>query len=398
MVSALEWAEARALARDGVSQREIARRLSINRRTVARMLATDEPPRYVRAPGGSMLDPLMPVISQVLEEWPDMKAPRLTELLRTEHDYQGSVDLVRRRLAGLRPREERPAQRTGYRPGQVVQFDWAEMPTRPRIAGVERRVYALVAALPFCGAQTAHFSFDMTLESFLEGHVRVFDWLGGVPRECVYDNVRSVVAKRDRRHVIRWNQRFLHLRGHYAFHSTACTPETPREKGSVEGAVRFLKTSFWPARRFTDLAELDVLYAKWRDGLAHPRRHASGRFIVSERLSADRRALRALPPQRFDFSLRRTVRVPSDGYLRHGGCFYRAPLELCHQRVELHASRDEVWIAHRRQRVEGYERCYRPGSWIPAPIMRPEPPPPVPPAQLRVLEAPELSDYAELSA
>ena len=135
MVSALEWAEIRALAKDGVSQREIAGRLGINRRTVARALAVDAPPRYVRPLAGSQLDPLMPVIRQVLEEWPEIKAPRLTELLRSEHGYAGSVDLVRRRLAGLRPREERPAQRTGYRPGQVVQFDWAEMPTRPRIAG-----------------------------------------------------------------------------------------------------------------------------------------------------------------------------------------------------------------------------------------------------------------------
>ena len=78
----------------------------------------------------------MPVIERVLREWPEIKAPRLTELLRDEHGYEGSVDLVRRKLAGLRPREERAAQRTGYRPGQVVQFDWAEMPTRPRIGGV----------------------------------------------------------------------------------------------------------------------------------------------------------------------------------------------------------------------------------------------------------------------
>lgn len=134
-------------------------------------------------------------------------------------------------LAGLRPRAERPAQRTGYRPDQVVQCDWAEMPTRPLIAGVEQRVHALLASLPFLGAQTAHLSFDMTLELFLEGHVRVFDWLGGVPRECVYDNLRSLVAKRDRREVVRWNPRFLHLRGHYAFHSTACTPQTRGRRG-----------------------------------------------------------------------------------------------------------------------------------------------------------------------
>jgi len=362
------------------------------------MLGTDRPPRYVRAPAGSQLDPLLPVIRRLLEEWPEMKAPRLCELLRDEYGYEGSVDLVRRRLAGLRPREQRAAQRTGYRPGQVVQFDWAEMPTRPRIAGVERRVYALIASLPFSSAQTAHFSFDMTLESFLEGHVRVFEWLGGVPREGVYDNLRSVVAKRDARQVIRWNQRFLHLRGHYAFHSTACTPATPREKGSVEGAVRYLKSSFWPARRFQTLGELDELYAGWRDKVAHRRRHATRQFIVAERLAEERGALRPPPPTPFDFSLRRTVRVPADGYLRHGACFYRAPLELVHQRVDLHASRDHVWIAWRGQLVARYERCYLPGSWLPAPRMRPEPPPPVAPGLLRVVEAPELSDYAALCA
>ena len=366
MVSALEWAEIRALASDGVSQRQIAKRLGIHRRTVARALATDAPPRYVRAPAGSQLDPLMGVIERVLREWPEIKAPRLTELLRDEHGYEGSVDLVRRKLAGLRPREERAAQRTGYRPGQVVQFDWGEMPTRPRIGGVERRVYALVASLPFSGAQTAHFSFDMTIESFLEGHVRVFDWLGGVPRECVYDNLRSAVAKRDSRQVIRWNQRFLHLRGHYAFHATACTPATPREKGSVEGAVRYLKTGFWPARRFETLSELDRVYGDWRDRVAHRRRHATGQFIVADRLIEDRVALRPLPPTAFDFSLSRTVRVPADGYLRHGACFYRAPVELVHQRVELHASRDEVWVCWRGQELVRYPRSYRPGVWIPS--------------------------------
>lgn len=112
MVSALEWAEIRMLASDGVSQRQIAKRSGIHRRTVARALAGDAPPRYVRAPAGSQLDPLMPVIERVLKEWPEIKAPRLTELLREEHGYRGSVDLVRRKLQTLRPREERAAQRT----------------------------------------------------------------------------------------------------------------------------------------------------------------------------------------------------------------------------------------------------------------------------------------------
>ena len=399
MRSGVEWAQVRAMAADGVTQREIARRLGINRRTVKRLAEANEPPRYERARKGSMLDPLEPVIRRLIEEWPDIKAPRVTELLRDDYGYGGSVDLVRKGMAAIRPREVRPAQRTGYRPGQVLQVDWAEMPTRPMICGRERRVYALICSLPFSGASTAHFSFDMTTEAFLEGHVRAFGWLGGVPRECVYDNLRSAVARRDG-DVVTWNSRFVQLRGHYAFHATACTPATPREKGSVEGAVRHTKTGFWPARRFSSLVELDALYASWRDRVALPRRHATGRHIVAERLAVERAALRPLPPIVFDAAGRRSSRVPLDGYLKHAGSFYRAPESLVHQRVELRFDRDTVWIEHRGEIVARYPRSYAAGTWQPAPRMRPEPPPATPVIAIAAPEIvpPALADYAELCA
>jgi hypothetical protein len=95
------WARVKALAAEGHSQREIARRLQINRRTVARLVAADEPPRYHREAQGSMLDPLEPVMRSALREEPAIDAPHMTEILR-EHGYRGSVDLVRRRLRRLR--------------------------------------------------------------------------------------------------------------------------------------------------------------------------------------------------------------------------------------------------------------------------------------------------------
>jgi transposase len=397
--SALEWAQVRAMAADGLSQREIARRLGINRRTAARLMEAEQQPRYERAPSGSMLDPLEGVLRELITEWPEIKAPRVTEILRDDYGYSGSVDLVRRRLQRLRPKSVRPAQRTGYRPAQVLQLDWGEMPTRPKLAGRERRVYALVATLPYSGAQTAHFSFDLTAESFLEGHVRIFDWLGGVVRECVYDNLRSAVARRDGDQIT-WNQRFLTLRGHYAFHAHACTPETPREKGSVEGGIRHLKTGFWPARRFGCLAELDEQYVRWRDTVCNRRIHATGRFPVFERLAHEREVLRPLPPTAFDFAGARPVRVPLDGYLKLGGNFYRAPLALVHQRVELRFDRDQVWIRHAGETVASYPRSYEQGCWFPPPTVRPEPPAAASVARLVVpsIAPPELADYAELSA
>lgn len=103
MRSAVEWAKVRARDADGVSHRQIARRLGINPRTVQRLAGSSEPPSYRREPAGSVLDPLEPVIRELIDEWPDIKSPRVTEILRDEHGYAGSVDLVRKRIAKVCP-------------------------------------------------------------------------------------------------------------------------------------------------------------------------------------------------------------------------------------------------------------------------------------------------------
>ena len=127
-----------------------------------------------------------------------------------------------------------------------------------------------------------------------------------------------------------------------------------------------LHESFWPTQRFKGLADLDVVYASWRDEAAHPERsEATGGRLVAERLVEERAALQALPRTDFDFSVRRTTRVSPDGYVLYGACFYAVPGELAGAHVELHATRDLVWIEARGVRVAEYARSYRPGVWLP---------------------------------
>jgi hypothetical protein len=47
-----------------------------HRGTVRRMLGSNEPRRYKRAPRGSVLDPLEPVLRRLLRDWPQIKSPR----------------------------------------------------------------------------------------------------------------------------------------------------------------------------------------------------------------------------------------------------------------------------------------------------------------------------------
>jgi hypothetical protein len=73
------------------------------------------------------------------------------------------------------------------------------MATRPTIASRERRVYTLIASLRFSGAQTAFFSFGMTVEAFPEVHVRAFEWLAGGRPTAVPAAPPAFVAEGDGR-------------------------------------------------------------------------------------------------------------------------------------------------------------------------------------------------------
>ena len=84
--------------------------------------------------------------------------------------------------------------------------------------------------LGYSRAIAALFTLDQTLESFLRGHVKAFDALGGTARTLVYDNLRSAVLDR-RGAAVQFHPRLLELAGHYHFAPRPCTPGRGNEKG-----------------------------------------------------------------------------------------------------------------------------------------------------------------------
>src|SRR5262245_18618482 len=103
----------------------IARRLGMIRNTVDRLLGLREPPRYVRAPIGSQLDPFADAIGSMLDSDPDVPATVVRDHLRRD-GYRGGITILREHLARVRPGylAARAFQRTSYRPGEIAQVDW----------------------------------------------------------------------------------------------------------------------------------------------------------------------------------------------------------------------------------------------------------------------------------
>lgn len=139
--------------------------------------------------------------------------------------------------------------------------------------------------LSYSRALALEFFFDQTLENFLRGHVRAFTQFGGAARELLYDNLKSAVLER-LGDAVRFHPRLLELAGHYHFAPRPCAPARGNEKGRVERAIRYIRDSFFAARPFTTLEELNRQAGLWRDETAHGRRWpGDDRKTVAEALS-----------------------------------------------------------------------------------------------------------------
>lgn len=109
---------------EGLSAREIGRRTGLARDTVSRLLAADAPPRYSRAPAGSILDPFRGWICEQLQADPKVPSQRLRELA-VEIGNAGGKTIFDAYVREVRPwfLVKRTFQRTIYRLAELIQCD-----------------------------------------------------------------------------------------------------------------------------------------------------------------------------------------------------------------------------------------------------------------------------------
>lgn len=359
MLNVEQWAEIRRLYYvQNLSQRKIAKRLRLNRRTVARAIDSSKPPHYQRAPRGSILDPYKAKVHALLSQEPDLSAVRIWEIIQVE-GYPGQIGLVRNFVHDIRWRY-RPQvvyQRTEYQAGEYAQVDWAQMPGPVLWQGQWCTVYAFVMVLCYSRLLYVEFSLSTKLWDFLRCHQHGLQAFGGVPKICVYDNMTSVVKQRRGTRVI-FNPTFEHFAGHYRFQLHACWPGQPHQKGLVERPIHYLKSNFWAGRVFADYLDLQQQGQQWLANTANVRLHRVTRQRPLDRFAHEKSHLLLLPQQRFDtdwllspkVSKQCLVRVDTNDYSVPARC-YRQPVE-----VRVDDRRVRVWLAG--QQVAEHQRCY----------------------------------------
>lgn len=346
--------------------RSIADALGIHHSTVGRAIDKESFVTRSAVVRDRGIDAYLPIVKDVFEQIPTIRATRLIQIL-SDRGFKGGVGQVRLALRDLRQTKSRRAHlRVTVFPGEQGQCDWAHFGTLV-VGKAKRKLSCFVMVLSYSRHLYGIFTFDQTLESFLRGHVLAFKEFGGVPRVILYDNLKAAVLERFGR-AVRFNPSLLELAGHYHFRAEPCNPARGNEKGRVERAIGYIRTSFFPGRRFKDLDDANSQLGDWLRKIANVRPWPQDRErTVTEAFGEDRERLLALPEHHADPWHVKPAKSDKTCYIRFDLNDYSVPPEFCGRRLTLAASDCEVRLLDGQAEVARHERSYDRGKVISAP-------------------------------
>ncbi len=332
----------------------IASELGLHHETVK--AALQEGIRTLPALRPRRVDPYVEFLRQTLEQHPQLRATRLFQMIR-ERGFAGTARQVRRKVAEIRPRRHEAFLRRRVFPGEEAQVDWASF-GKVTIGTAQRDLSCFVMTLSYSRALFLEFSFDQRMESFLRGHVRAFEDLGGVARVILYDNLRSAVVER-LGNGVHFNPRLIELAAHYHFAPRACRPARGNEKGVVERSIRYIRDSFFAARPFTTLADFNRQALVWRDEIAAKRPWPQDdRMSVEAAFAEEILRLMELPVHPFDTDFIGPVSTAKTIYVRFDKNDYSIPHSFVGRPLTLLASETVVRILHGTTEIARHRRCY----------------------------------------
>lgn len=320
-----EILDMRQMYQDGLSITEIARRTGKDRKTIRKWIQRDDLPRRQKRSSSSILDPFKPFIQKRMRAGV-VNAAKMFRLLK-EQGYTGKERIVRAYMSPLRPMVNAPATvRFETEPGRQAQVDWAEF-GKVEVEGEVRTLYAFIMVLAYSRMLYVEFTTSTEMATFLRCHINAFRFFQGVPKEILYDNLKSVVKDRDENGRPRFNERFLDFAAYYGFQPRACLPYHAWTKGKVERPVRYLRENFFQGTSFSSVPDLNRQTHHWLGTVANVRIHGTTHEQPIIRFAEERLTPLGIQPD-FDTSRYTSRRVSREAMVAVEGIRYSVPWQL----------------------------------------------------------------------
>lgn len=295
----------------------------------------------------SLLDPYRSLMGEWFAECPSLKASQVYQRLQAR-GVKVSYPTVTVETLSFRRRRQMIYHPLEFLPGEEAQVDWFFLNLSPlgKICG-----FALI--LSYSRYLFAHLFPRSSFEFFIEGHSQGFDFFGGLPQTLVYDNLSSVVLKRQ---PLQYNPRFLEFAHHYRFEIRLCNPASGNEKGRVERVIRTLKETFFNAVSVTSLKGLNASLHQWVKEKNETIHRATGRKPL-DLLPEEK--LKSLPAIPWDHVTIYPPKITTKtGLMIFDTNLYSVPDYLTGKSLSVHSSCEKIEIFDGDKRVASHPRCF----------------------------------------
>jgi transposase len=264
--------EIHRLAHDGLSNRNIATTLQLDRGTVRKYLRDPNPPKAVVIKAGK-LDPFKDEIQKLLAIDHKASATVIQQRLKRQ-GFDGGLSILRAYLRTVRSQPKEAFIRFESPPGQQCQVDWGHFGTLT-YGNTTRKLYCLAIIECYSRLMYLEFTHSQRQETLHRGLLNAFHFFDGSPKELVTDNMLTAVIERDGP-LVRFNEAFLDFLRPFHVVPVACNVGQAHEKGKIEkGAIHYIRHNFWPLRAFLDLDDVQAQAIGWCHTVANMRVHST---------------------------------------------------------------------------------------------------------------------------
>jgi transposase len=355
MIDYEQFCRIRQLRDKGLFPTQIARELSLDKRTVYKWLAEERFRQRNTSRRSSKLDPFKNDIRRMLEAHP-YSARQILQRIR-EAGFDGGYTIVKDYVRTIRPKRTPAYLTLSFAPGECAQVDWGSYGSVP-VGNTRRRLSFFAMVLCYSRMMYLEFTVSQTMEHFLSCHQNAFRFFNGVPAKVMVDNLKSAVLKRALGQAPVFNPRYLDFAGHYGFEIVPCNVGKGNEKGRVENAVGYVKKNFLSGLAIPDFNALNPEARIWLDTIANIRIHGTTREKPVDLLAKERPFLQALPPHPFDCANIHAARASSQFRVVLDTNRYSVPARFAGAPVIVKAYPDRVCIYHQGDLIARHVRSY----------------------------------------
>jgi transposase len=255
-----------------------------------------------------------------------------------------------------------PVMRQTHVAGDKLFVDWAgdTVPVIDPMTGEVHAAHLFVAVLGASSYTYAEARWTETLPDWIGAHVNALDFLGGVMKAAVPDNLKAGIT-RPSRYEPGVNRTYQDLADHYGFVVLPARIRKPRDKAKVEVAVQIVSRYLLGRLRHRRFFSLPELNAAVRDCVtainAKPmKRLGKSRNELFQAL--DRPALKPLPAERYQFAEWKRCTVAPDYHVEVDGHYYSVPYRLLRESVDVRFTGATVEAFHKGRRVASHARSH----------------------------------------